>query len=122
MKLLEALDEFYLEQAVRGNSSITIKDYKIKLDLFYRFVGNIDLSELNLHLCRSYYLELRVTRENTVTVQTYVRALRAFLNFLFLNEFIKEDLCHKFKLPKARQNHLDILNDSEIERIYNCFS
>ncbi|MBQ8289976.1 MAG: tyrosine-type recombinase/integrase [Clostridia bacterium] len=121
MLLQDAIDEFFIEQRVRGNSAVTLRDYKTKLNMFLKFVGNVDVSELNLHVCRSYYLHIAEKQENTVTVQTYIRSLRAFLNFLYNNEFIDVDICKKFKLPKARQMMIDILTDDELEAIFKVY-
>ena len=122
MQLVDAIDEFLIEQRVRGNASSTLKDYETKLKFFMKFVGNVDVGDITLHVCRSYYLHIAELHENTVTVQTYIRSIRAFLNFLYNNEFIDTDLCRKFKLPKARQNVVDILTDDEIESILSVFS
>ena len=57
--LSEAMEEFYIVQAVRGNSKATVRDYRQKLGVFYDFVGkNIPLSDLTLKLCREYYVYL----------------------------------------------------------------
>ena len=122
MKLQDAIDEFLIEQRVRGNASSTVKDYQTKLTFFMNFVGNIDIEDIDLHLCRSYYLRIAELHSNTVTVQTYIRSLRAFLNFLFNNEYIEHDICRKFKLPKARKMLIDILTDDEIKSVYDVYS
>ena len=121
MLLVDAIDEFLIEQRVRGNASSTVRDYTTKLNFFKDFAGNIDISKIDLHLCRSYYLHIAELQSNTVTVQTYIRSLRAFLNFLFNNELIEVDICRKFKLPKARKMLIDILTDDEIEALYSVF-
>lgn len=121
MKLIDAIDEFLIEQRVRGNSSATVCDYQRKLRFFREFTGNIDIEDIDLHLCRSYYLKIAELHVNTVTVQTYIRSLRAFLNFLFNNEYIEYDICKKFKLPKARKMLIDVLTDEEIKSIYDVY-
>ena len=121
MILSDAIDEYLVEQSVRGNSRETIKDYLTKLRLFKDFTGDVDVNSIDLPLLRRYYLELASSRKNTVTIQTYVRSLRAFLNWLYNNEYISTDLCKKFKLPKARKNVIDVLTDDEIARIYSVY-
>lgn len=120
--LTDLIDEFLIEQSVRGNSKETLRDYRTKLRIFTEFTGNIDVKSIDLFMLRKYYLKLAETRSNTVTIQTYVRSLRAFLNWLYNNEYIEEDLCKKFKLPKARKNYIDILTDEEIGRVYEACS
>lgn len=121
MKLSEAVIEYLVEQSVRGNSKKTVEDYRRKLRFFQDFTGDVELSEITLTLCRSYYLEMSSRLDNSVTVQTYIRALRAFINWLYSSEYISEDICRKFKLPKAHRPLIDVLTDSEIFRIFNCF-
>ena len=121
-KLTALIDEFLLEQSVKGNSKRTLEDYRVKLRIFLEFAGNVSVSRIDHSLLRRYYLHLASTRSNSVTVQAYVRSLRAFLNWLFECEYIQTDLCSKFKLPKARKNVIDILTDEEIEKIYEVYS
>lgn len=118
--LADSIDEFLIEQSVRGNSKKTLIDYRTKLRIFLEFSGNVDVKDIDLSMLRKYYLKLAETRSNTVTIQTYVRSLRAFLNWLYNNEYIENDLCKKFKLPKARKNCIDILTDEEIGRVYEA--
>ena len=121
MMLSEAIEEYLIEQSVRGNSRETIKDYATKLRLFKEFARDVDVNSIDLALLRKYYLKLADSRKNTVTIQTYVRSLRAFLNWLYNSEYIETDLCKKFKLPKARKNVIDVLTDEEIARIYAVY-
>lgn len=121
MTLNNALSEFLFDQASRGNSKNTVRDYRTKLKFFLDYVGDVDVNVINLQLCREYYLYLRDKINNSITVQTYIRALRAFLHWLYLNEFILVDICQKFKLPKAIQMMIHPLTDDEIRSIFNVY-
>lgn len=122
--LHEAMNEFYIVQAVRGNSKATIRDYQQKLGVFCDFIGkDIPLEDLTLQLCREYYVYLTDKKHiRTITIQAYVRSLRAFLNWLYQEDYIKEDICHRFRLPKAKRAYIDILTDEEIDRLYSIWS
>ena len=48
MTITEAINEYLLEQTVRGNSPKTVKDYKTKLMMFYRFIGDVDVRRCSL--------------------------------------------------------------------------
>ena len=119
MTINDAIKEFLLEQASRGNSRKTVKDYRTKLMFFLNFTGDIDVNDITVSLCRRYHLSLCERISNTVSVQTYVRSLRAFLKWLFVEEYIDYDICYKFKLPKARKPTIIPLTNAEIHDIFN---
>lgn len=119
MQLDAAIEEFILEQRVRGNSSATVSYYKNVLSYFSEFSGNVDVTELTLKLCREYYLYLADDEINSVSVQSYVRGLRAFLRWLYDNEYIEQNICSKFKLPKATRKVIDVLTEEEIRLLFD---
>lgn len=122
MFLFEAISDYLLEQRVRGNSKATVADYQIKLARFQCFVDfHCEVSDLSVSLCKAYYQYLVDSLDNSITVQSYIRSLRAFLNWLYQENIISTDICHKFKLPKARKNYINILTDAEILSIFECF-
>lgn len=122
MKLSAAISEFLIEQRSRGNSAKTIEYYSSVLRFFQDFAGDVLLSELRLQLCRDYYVYLSDNDLKSVSVQTYIRGLRAFLSWLFACGYIPDDLCSRFRLPKATFKIPDILTDSEILSLYSALS
>ncbi len=120
MRLEEAISEFILEQRVRGNSNATVTYYRNVLSYFSEFSGNVDVTELQLQLCRQYYLYLADDDINSVSVQSYIRGLRAFLRWLYENEHIEQNICAKFKLPKATRKVIDILTEEEIRLLFDA--
>ena len=120
--LAEYLMEFLSDKACEGCSKNTIQDYYIKIDRFVKFSGlDLPISDLDVSICKRYYLTLRCELDNTVSIQSYIRPLRAFLNWLYANDHITVDICSRFKLPKAQKPVIDVLTDSEIASIYECF-
>lgn len=104
------------------HSSI-VPSYRSAIIYFMRFVGeDLELDNLDLSLCRKYYLDLTCRSLAGTSIQSYIRHLRAFLHWLFLEGKISEDLCRRFQLPKAKRPIVDVLTDEEIERIFSCFS
>lgn len=135
MKLKKAIESFLVEQKARGNTVKTIKDYTQNLSYFLNFVGEIDVSSLDKSKILDYIVYLREKPKNlghknkkvkedvfvsSVTVQSYVRHLKAFLAWLYENEFIEINLASKVKLPKAKKELKKILSDDEISRIFNA--
>lgn len=124
MTIRECIDDFLIEQQVRGNSPKTQKHYFRCLGLFERFQSpkNPDISAVSVSDCKAYYIHLSNRNVSSVTVQTYIRALRAFLSWCYLEGYISENIPKKFRLPKAQKKKIDILTDSEVEQLFRCLS
>lgn len=135
MKLQKMINLFLQEQKARGNTIKTIKDYEQNLSYFFDFVGDIDVVEITKETVIDYMVYLRERPKNfshsrkktsdnefvsSVTVQSYVRHLKAFLMWLYENEYIDVDIAHKFRLPKAKKELKKILSDEEIKAIFNA--
>lgn len=122
MTIRECIDDFLIEQQVRGNSPKTQKHYFRCLGLFERFQSpkNPDISAVSVSDCKAYYIHLSNRNVSSVTVQTYIRALRAFLSWCYLEGYISENIPKKFRLPKAQKKKIDILTDSEVEQLFRC--
>ncbi len=78
-----------------------------------------DVRDINLTKCKFYYLYLSDGNKNSVSVQTYIRGLRAFLKFLYDNEFIDVDICARFRLPKCTRNVVDVLSGENFLSLRN---
>ncbi len=124
MFLSDAIDDFLIEQKVRGNSSQTVEYYSFALSLFSRFFGaDRDVSDLTLRICKEYYLHLKDDNSlNSVSVQSYIRGLRSFLRWLYDEGYIDVNICDKFKLPKATRKVIDVLSDEEIDKLLAALS
>lgn len=124
MTIRECIDDFLIEQQVRGNSPKTQKHYFRCLGLFECFQSpkNPDISAVSVSDCKAYYIHLSNRNVSSVTVQTYIRALRAFLSWCYLEGYISENIPKKFRLPKAQKKKIDILTDSEVEQLFRCLS
>ena len=120
MKISEALEEFLLDQRIRGNSPETIVYYRRSIGFFQSFIGDCDVGELTILDCKRYYVMLADREISSVTVQTYIRALRAFLTWLYENEYHTQNIPARFKLPKAQRKIIDVLTDDEVRRLYRC--
>ena len=121
MTITQAFGLFLDDQYLKGNSLHTITDYTNKLRPFLEQIGERELAELRPENLNEYARDLRETHSNTITIQSYIRALRAFLNWLYLNDHVKADFCRKFRLPKARKPFLNVLSDQEIERVFAVY-
>ena len=119
MTIKKALEEYILDHKCRGSSPHTIAFYRQTLGDFVRFAGDVDCNSLTLRLCREYVLALTEDESrNSVTVQDYVRDLRAFLNWLCDTGYSAERLTTQLRLPKARATVKDVLTPAEIEKLF----
>lgn len=118
----DALEEFFLDQKIRGNSVNTISYYKRALRFFYDFVGDIDTEDITIIMCKRFIVSLQDDNtKNSVSVQSYVRGLRAYLKWLYNNEYIAVDIPAKLRLTKAQNKVKDILTFDEINMLLNSF-
>lgn len=122
MTIQFAINEFLLDQRVRGNSPQTLDYYSFALNLFEKYCEpDLDVFKIDVKLCKNYYVFLSNKKElNSVSIQSYIRALRSFLKWLFLEEYIDTNICEKFKLPKATRKVIDVLSDEEINKLLTC--
>jgi integrase/recombinase XerC/integrase/recombinase XerD len=133
MTLKQAYDAFILEQRLKGNSDKTIQGYTGILTRFISWlnmneIGRID--ELKLIHVQQYQLYIdskpaersggvKLTKRS---VQTYMRHIRIFLKFCYIEGFIPEPLHERLRLPKAERPTIEILTDEEVEAVLSTFS
>ena len=107
--LQAAVEEYLIEQQVRGNSKKTLRYYRQALGYFAKFTGPIPVADLTLLLCKTYYIHLTNTGISSNSTQTYIRALRAFLTWCFHEGYTPEDISQRFRLPKAQRKTIDTI-------------
>ena len=122
MLISECLQEYLIEHEIRGNSKHTIRYYDKNITAFMAFTGDILISSVNVNHLKSYYLYLKTKPVTSVTIQTYIRAVRAFLTWCYHEEYISFNLSDKFKLPKAARKVIDVLTNDEIHILLSSFN
>lgn len=124
MTLTNCIDEFLIEQQIRGNSKNTVVYYSRCLGFFADFIdnSNYSINKLTVADCKQYYFYLTQKDITTTSVQTYIRALRSFLSWCYDENYITDNISERFKLPKAQRKTIDVLTDTEIQRLFACFS
>ena len=122
MMIKECISDFLIEQQIKGNSPATVKSYARCLSFFERFQAqkSSNIARVTVSDCKAYYLYLLHRDISSVTIQTYIRALRVFLSWCYSEGYINENIPERFKLPKAQRKKIDVLTDSEIERLFAC--
>lgn len=123
MKISQAIDEFILDQQVKGNTKKTIDYYNGAFLIFTRFhSGEEDIESLCLPLLRKYTVYLQNKNLSSTSIQSYVRALRAFLTWCFNEDILSINFSEKYKLPKAQRKTIDVLTQDEIQRLMDSFN
>lgn len=122
MTVREAYDLFMYEQRFRNNSSATIDYYTISLGFFLDFVGvDESLDVLDIRVYKDYVVFLQSSgRLKSTSINTYVRAVKAFYNWLIDEEQIG-DCSRKLKLIKQKREEIIPLSDEEIQQLLDCF-
>ncbi len=122
MTLKQALQAFLIEQQIRGNSSKTIEYYSNCITPFVFFLPADKLvSSLTLEDLRSYALWLQKRHISSNSVKTYIKGIKAFISWLYTEEYISVNLSQSFHLPKAQRKIIDVLTDNEISALFGYF-
>lgn len=108
------LQGFLDAQRLRGNSVKTITFYKHTLQYFVDYIQG---EPITLEICRAYQIDIQARNLSTVSVQSYIRALRAFLSWCFEEGYIDDDISKRLRLPKAERKVIDVLTDDEITAV-----
>lgn len=103
----------------------TIKYYKENVSRFLEFLDDEhDISD-TLQLQKEHYVSyltyLRSYDIKNTTIHTYLRAVRAFVNFCLDNKYMHVDITHRVKLPKSDAALKIPLSSAEVDKIDSLF-
>jgi integrase/recombinase XerC/integrase/recombinase XerD len=137
-ELTELAKEFELYNRTEGKSPKTVDWYNLSLKQFHRFLVQSEqparLANLGEHQVREFILYLQEKtrwQDNphipeqkqklaSISIQTYIRALRAFFNWLYKEGYTPENRLANLKPPKAQQKLVKILSEDEIKSMFSC--
>lgn len=127
MKLSRVLEMFVNEKRSEGVSDATVLHYHRDLGYFIQFTQDKDIEKLNQNDIVEYRLHLlnKVKNDNhnfkspggelsKTTINSYLRTLRTFFNYMVEYDLIKK---FRIKLLKEPKKVIDVLEDFEIEEI-----
>ncbi len=119
----QVMEEFLTDQQCKGNSKKTIDYYSGAFHIFDMYYScENEIESIDIKILRKYTLFLQDRELATSSIQSYVRAIRAFLKWCFNEEILQTDYSEKYKLPKAKRKTIDVLTDSEIETLLSAFN
>lgn len=102
----KALTDFKRDNLLRGLADDTIKYYDTMLNMFYAALQKLQIYEITQQSIDDYKLYLMSTQKSRVSVNTHLRAVRRFMNFLCLD--IKIELIRAERLPKISLGNEDM--------------
>ncbi|MFZ2125921.1 MAG: site-specific tyrosine recombinase/integron integrase [Candidatus Microsaccharimonas sp.] len=105
-----------------GRSAKTAENYRLYLERFVEFTGDIEVDKINSELVRKYRLWLNRYKNNnddelaTITQAYHLIALRGFLGYLHKRDM---DVMapSKIELPKVSRKQVTFLHYDEIQRL-----
>jgi len=136
-ELAELAKDFELFNKTEGKSPKTIRWYNQSLTQFHRFLIESEqstrLADLGETEVREFILYLQektrwqdhprmVKKEGklaAISIQTYIRGLRAFFNWLYKQGYTEENRLANLKPPKAQNRIAQILTEAEIKEIFS---
>jgi site-specific recombinase XerD len=105
-----------------GRSSKTAENYRLYLERFVEFAGDIDVASINSEMVRKYRLWLNRYRNTigeglaTITQSYHLIALRGFLHYLSQRDIVSL-APDKIILPKIARKQVTFLYHDEIQRL-----
>ena len=127
LELRELVKKFEVHKRSEGYSERTVEWYQQALGLFQDWLEEENMStcldDIGKEEARLFILHLKSRPglkgpASSHTVNNRVRALRAFFNWLYEEEYTECHRLEKVKPPKTRKKRIEILTDEEIERIF----
>lgn len=122
MTLENAFEEFLITQQLRGNSEHTLEYYSNCVIPLLNYIGlSSDVEALNIKQLRDYALYLRSRGLASNSIKTYLKGIKAFLSWLYQEDYTEINLSEKLILPKAQRKTIDVLTDKEVKRLFSIF-
>ncbi|MEH7563699.1 tyrosine-type recombinase/integrase [Priestia megaterium] len=109
----EAFEKFFRDCYLRNLRPATIEYYKNEFQAFRRRIDK-ELMECNHKDIEEFILMSKQSIKIT-TINTRLRALRSFYNFLFKNKLLVNNPMKNIKLLRDRQKNIETLDNKEIE-------
>lgn len=107
-----AIEDFILSREAALCSPETIDFYIRMLTPFINSIEDIGITAQGV---RRFLASVAQRGVSSATVHAHARAIRAFLNFAFQEEYLDETI--KVTMPKVRQKRMEVLTPEEIKKV-----
>lgn len=115
-------DTFLNRKSIEGIANRTLKDYKMCkkfLDnYFYDVLGLSKSNSLKTNYFHEYVAYMKLQKQyanNTINIR--LRYIKAYLNWLYEEEYLKENISKKIKLVKTPKDTIKPLNTNDVRKI-----
>lgn len=116
LTVLEAFNDFKDKCQIKNLSNETIKLYENQFLTFYHFLDDTSLliSEVTAKTVDNFILELRSDRHscNEITINSYLRGIRAFLYYCMEMDYLTQ---FKIHIPKVDKKLKETYTDTELK-------
>lgn len=121
LELTKLIVHFVQSKKAENKSPKTISWYLEMLSDFMKFVRSSGLTgilaELNPQMVREFIISEQSRGLSPFTIQTKVRAIKAFSSWLFTEGYTPDNVLSTVKLPKAPLNIVEPLTATEIDSL-----
>jgi len=120
ISLERALDSFLLDAEARQLSPMTLRYYRQQLEPFLHHLqeqGVVHVDELTADQIRAYLVVLQERGLKANTVHAAARAVRAFSNFLVMEELIRISPMRKVRMPRLPQEIPPAFEQDDVRRL-----
>ena len=116
MSIEEAFDLFIRKCKIKNLTDNSIRSYEKKIIHFYEFIdSNTPIDSINSNIIDDYILFLREkTDANDITINSYLRAVRAFLYYCMDCGYVRN---FKISLPKAEKKIKETYSDEDLIKL-----
>lgn len=116
LTVLEAFKDFKDKCQIKNLSKETIKLYENQFTIFYRFLDDTSLliSEVTSKTVDNFILDLRSDNHNCneITINSYLRGIRAFLYYCMDMDYLPQ---FKIHIPKVDKKLKETYTDTELK-------
>lgn len=116
MNNLNELYEKFINEKKSYCEEKTITYYEENLTKFIEYVSD---QELTRDIYINYIYDLRKRGIKNTSIRTYCRAIKAFSNWLYENEYISKDITLRVKLPREDKDIVIPLSEDEVIKLDN---
>lgn len=123
LELDKLILHFAQSNKAEGKSPKTIFWYTEMITCFARFLAGTNkrvvLAEFNIDTVREFVIHEQGRGMSPYTIQGKVRSLKTFASWLFNEGYTTDHVLYNLKMPKAPQNLIEPLTNSEIDQLIN---
>jgi integrase/recombinase XerD len=126
MLLKFAIQDFKEDREFQNLSNQTIKTYQIMLGEFQRYCAEknvLNVEDITNNTVKSYLLYCMKSKDNNpVTINTKIKNLRAFFNYMVKNEIINEKCNPMLKIEKVKTDtKIEVFSDNHIKQMLGYY-